>query len=103
MAVVYLIIAALFLILGIVFFCGKGAWLIAGYNTMSPSKKAQYDKKALCKFMGRLMFLFADCLLIIAVSAVFESSLLCWIGIGLVIIITVIGIVYAKTGNRFKL
>ncbi|NLM47504.1 MAG: DUF3784 domain-containing protein [Epulopiscium sp.] len=34
-----LIMAFLFLILSIVLFCGKGQWLIAGFNTMSEQEK----------------------------------------------------------------
>ena len=51
----------LFAILGIVFFCGKGSSLIAGYNTASPEEKAKYDEKALCHTMGGMMFACAAC------------------------------------------
>ncbi|MDD3520173.1 MAG: DUF3784 domain-containing protein [Actinomycetota bacterium] len=44
-----LIMAFLFLILSIVLFCGKGQWLIAGFNTMSEQEKKQYDTKKLCR------------------------------------------------------
>ena len=39
--------AVLFLIMAIVFFFGKGDFLIAGYNTASDEEKAKYDKKKL--------------------------------------------------------
>ena len=35
--------------LGILFALGKGAFLIAGYNTMSEKEKAKYDEKKLMK------------------------------------------------------
>ncbi len=47
-----LAVTALFVGLGVLFSKGKGAFLIAGYNTMSKEKKARYDKNALCRFMG---------------------------------------------------
>ncbi len=53
-----------FIILGLVFIQGKGAFLIAGYNTSSRAEKKKYDENALCRFMGKIMFLFAACLLI---------------------------------------
>lgn len=34
-------------IIGIVLCCGKGAFLIAGYNTASPEERAAYNEKAL--------------------------------------------------------
>ena len=46
------VIAALFVLLGILFSRGKGAFLIAGYNTASAAERARYDEKALCRFMG---------------------------------------------------
>ena len=37
-----IIAALLFLVLGIVFACGKGTFLIAGYNTLPEEKKAKF-------------------------------------------------------------
>jgi hypothetical protein len=45
-------IAALFLVLTIIFLSGKGGFLIAGYNTASKEQKARYDEKKLCRVMG---------------------------------------------------
>jgi hypothetical protein len=49
----------LFIILGVVFSLGKGAFLISGYNMLSKEEKAKYDEKALCKFIGKSMFAIA--------------------------------------------
>lgn len=43
------------IIFGIVLCCGKGADLIAGYNTASPTEKARWDEKALCRGVGVLL------------------------------------------------
>ena len=56
---VALLITVLFIILGVIFSLGKGAFLIAGYNTSNKEEKAKYDEKALCKFMGKSMFTLA--------------------------------------------
>ena len=52
---VELAVIASFVGLGVLFSKGKGAFLIAGYNTASRSEKENYDEKALCRFMGKLM------------------------------------------------
>ena len=52
--ILLLVMALLFLVLGICLFLGKGAWLIAGYNTMPPEEKRRYDKKKLCRAAGSL-------------------------------------------------
>ena len=44
--VVFLAVAAGFIVLGIIFLSGKGADLIAGYNTASPEEKASIDEKS---------------------------------------------------------
>ena len=41
---VFLVITALFVVLGIIFASGKGANLIAGYNTASREEKAQTNE-----------------------------------------------------------
>ncbi|WP_421616750.1 DUF3784 domain-containing protein [Brevibacillus sp. TJ4] len=55
-AIVTFVILIPFLILAIFLSKGKGASLLAGYNTMSDNKKAEYDEVALCKFMGKIMY-----------------------------------------------
>lgn len=59
MAVTCLLIVIFMTVLGIVFLCGKGAMLIAGYNTSSPEERAQMDEKQLCRFMGKFCFAMA--------------------------------------------
>lgn len=67
MAIIFLIILALlFLILAICLFLGHGAWLIAGYNTMSPEEQSQYDKKKVCRATGIVCGVCSILLLILA-------------------------------------
>ena len=58
---VQIVMTLVFLVLGIVFALGKGAFLIAGYNTMSKEEKAGYDEKKLLKNMSLMMFSCAVC------------------------------------------
>ncbi|MBE6961783.1 MAG: DUF3784 domain-containing protein [Ruminococcaceae bacterium] len=44
--------AALLIIPAVSLLSGRGAFLIAGYNTASPEKKAAYDEKKLCRVTG---------------------------------------------------
>lgn len=53
------IVFGLFVLITISLLSGKGAWLIAGYNTMSKEEKESFDKKKLSKFAG-VLFLFID-------------------------------------------
>lgn len=92
----------LFIVLGIVFLCGKGAFLIAGYNPLSSEEEAKVDEAKLTKFMGKLMFALAACWLVVASSEIFRTILLFWIGFGLFSITAIAGAVYANTGDRFR-
>lgn len=96
------IVISLFVVLGIVFFHGKAAFLIAGYNTSSKEEKDRFDEKLLCRFMGKLMFILAGCWVIIALGGILEIALLYVIGIVLFLIAIIGAAVYANTGNRFK-
>lgn len=101
MWIVSAVAAALFVLLGLLFSRGKGAFLIAGYNTASPAEKARYDEKALCRFMGKLMFALAGCQAIMGLGAAWAGMWLYWLGIALFLASAVGGVIYANTGVRF--
>ena len=101
--IIHAIFAGLFVILGIMFLRGKGLDLIAGYNTTSKAEKEKIDKRKLCKYMGKLMFLLAGCFLILMASVVFDKLWLMWLGIVLFVCIAVGGVIYMNTGNRLKI
>ena len=100
--VVFLAVAAVFIVLGIIFLSGKGADLIAGYNTASPEEKAGIDEKKLLKAMAVFMFVLAGCFLISALSDILNFKLLIWIGQALFVVSLIIGVIYMNTRNRFK-
>lgn len=100
--VLHLAVTALFILLGVVFLCGKGAFLIAGHNTLPPEEKAKVDEKKLTRFMGKFMFALAACWSIIACSEIFHTMLFLWLGLALTLIAVIAGCIYANTGNRFQ-
>ena len=93
--------AAVFVLLGVLFSRGKGAFLIAGYNTASAAERARYDEKALCRFMGKLMFALAACQAVMGLGAAWAGMWLYWLGIGLFLASALGGAIYANTGSRF--
>ena len=100
--IIHLVMMTLFIVLGIVFMSGKGAWLIAGYNTSSAYEKSRTDEKALCRFMGKGMFALAACWIPVCLSAVLDKIWLLWAGQGCFLAAVIIIVVYANTGNRFR-
>jgi len=100
--IIHIVMMTLFIVLGSVFMSGKGAWLIAGYNTSSAYEKSRTDEKALCRFMGKSMFVLAACWIPICLSAVIDKMWLLWAGLGLFFIAVMVIVIYANTGNRFK-
>lgn len=97
-----LAVTALFVGLGVLFSKGKGAFLIAGYNTMSKEKKARYDKNALCRFMGKLMFALAACWVPVALGTALGLGWLYGAGIAAYLLVIGGGLIYANTGHRFQ-
>lgn len=102
MLIVFLIIIALCVVLGVVFSRGKGAFLIAGYNTASKAEKAKYDEKALCRFMGKIMFALAGCQGVMALGILVVGMWLYYAGLGLFLAVVFGTVIYANTGNRFQ-
>ena len=100
--IIHIVMMTLFIVLGSVFMSGKGAWLIAGYNTSSAYEKSRTDEKALCRFMGRSMFVLAACWIPVCLSAVIDKMWLLWAGQGCFLATVIIIVVYANTGNRFR-
>lgn len=99
---VYVGVMVLFSLLGVLFLKGKGAFLIAGYNTMSEAEKKTMDEKALCGFMGKVMFFLAAGVALWGIGDLLEQK---WVfDAGLLLFLGAVGftVVYANTGNRFK-
>ncbi|NGP46615.1 DUF3784 domain-containing protein [Bacillaceae bacterium SIJ1] len=102
MGVAILIIAIPFIIFAITLSKGKGASILAGYNTMPDHKKAQYDEVALCKFMGKIMYGISFSILLFALSELLENQVIFMIGLMLFLSLLIFTLVYANTRNRFK-
>ena len=102
MVVISGITAALFVVLGIVLFCGKGSSLIAGYNTASPEEKEQIDEKSLCRAVGSLMFMLAACCCVMALSGIFDNIIFLWIGIVLFAVATIVGVIYMNISPKIN-
>lgn len=93
---------ALFVFLGILFTMGKGSILIAGFNTMPKSEKEKYDTLALCKFMGKMMFLLAFSQVFWLFSNWLAIQAVLYVGHILFFGTIVFILIYANTGGRFK-
>ena len=101
-ALLNLLVSIPLLILAVYLSQGKGAFLIAGYNTMPKEEKAKYDEVALCKLMGKVLYGICFSLVLLSLSEWLEIPALLWMGIALMIGLIVFTLVYSNTGNRFR-
>ena len=92
----------LFFVLSAIFWKGKGAWLISGYNTASAAEKRRTDEKALCRFMAKLALFMGLAWSVVTAGLLLETMALFWVGFVLFLAVTVGGIIYGNTGNRFR-
>ena len=90
------------IIIGIVLCCGKGAFLIAGYNTASAEERAAYDEKALCQAVGILLLAIVGCVELLMLGLVLDTTALKWGGGVLMAVSTVFGLIYINKSQRFK-
>ncbi|MGE5628056.1 MAG: DUF3784 domain-containing protein [Solirubrobacterales bacterium] len=93
----------LFFILGVLFYFGKGTFLLAGYNTMSKEEKAKYDEKALFKFMGKAMFVISFSNFLMWFSNTYNVYYLSVIGFILFFGTITFILIYVNTKNRFRI
>lgn len=84
-----IIAALLFLILGIVFACGKGTFLIAGYNTLPEEKKARYDARKILRDMSRMMFSCVGCMAVGILGSIVDAPWLVVLGVVLTVLVIV--------------
>lgn len=101
-AIVNIVIMIPLLLLAITFSKGKGAFLIAGYNTMSEKEKAKLNEVEICKFMGKIMYGVSFSLLLLAISELLEFQILMIAGIVSCIGLPIFAVIYSNSGNRFK-
>ncbi len=59
--------------MGICLICGKGSWMISGYNTMSKAEKANCDIKKISRAVG--IYLLAIAVLISVMSFVTQYAM----------------------------
>ena len=89
-----LAVTGVLVLLGFLFRAGKGAFLIAGYNTMSPAEKAKYDEKKLCRLMGNFMFVLALLWTLIMISHALENAILHTVALVLFFAVTLAGAIF---------
>ena len=92
--------ALLFLLLGILFSMGKGGFLIAGWNTMSPEERARYDEKAVFRNMSALMFSCAGCVALLLLGNVLDMEALHWAGALLLVPCVIFFVVRVNTAGK---
>lgn len=92
--------ALLFLLLGVLFWMGKGGFLMAGWNTMSPQERARYDEKAVFRNMSALMFSCAGCMCLMLLGEVLKVEALNWFGALLLIPCVIFFIVRVNTAGK---
>jgi hypothetical protein len=89
-------------ILAVFLLRGKGAFLLAGYNTMSEEKRAKYNMPEICRFFGRVLIVFMALFLLSHVAILSGISWLYTVGIVLAIVILLGACIYANKSKRFR-
>ena len=102
MAIITIIITVPIIVLAIFLLNGKGAFLIAGYNTMSKKDKEGYNEKALCRFVGYLLIGVAACILLFPLGDYLKMAWISYTGMALMFTGVLAAAVYANTSKRFR-
>ena len=93
-----IIVAAIFVIMGVVILIGKGDNLIAGYNTASQKERAQYNIKRLRGLIGGLLIVLAPMLFLLLGETIATTGSF----VALTVILCIIVVILANTWAKKK-
>ena len=91
-----IIVAAIFVIMGVVILIGKGDNLIAGYNTASQKERAQYNIKRLRGLIGGLLIVLAPMLFLLLGETIATTGSFVALTVILFIIVVILANTWAK-------
>ncbi len=100
--VIACIVSVPLIIMSVFLLKGRGAFLIAGYNTLPKSEQAKYDSKAMCKFVGKILLPIGILTPLLPVGLMLGFG---WAGIVFAVVVVglvVFALVYLNTKNRFR-
>ena len=95
-------IILLIIVVGIIFYTGKGAVIVEWFNTMPKPDKENRDMHKISVFIGKLFFAAAGCVAIIAVGDVFKLNLLSFCGVILLVADVIFGYFYTHKNKKFN-
>ncbi len=95
-------LAGVFLLITILLLSGRGAFLIAGYNTASKKEKMQYDEKKLCRVMGGGMGIITIFMVVLASFGENPPGWLLAIFPVLIIVVVVVMLILCNTICKVK-
>lgn len=91
-----IIVAAIFVIMGVVILIGKGDNLIAGYNTASKEERAKYHIKRLRGLIGGLLIVLAPMMLLLGKESLAATGSFAALTVILCIIVVILANTWAK-------
>ena len=96
------IITSLIIVIAVFLLNGKGAFLIAGYNTLSKKEKEKYNEKALCKCVGFILIGVAVCIMLFPLGDYLKMAWITYSGMGIMFAGVLGGVIFANTSKRFR-
>lgn len=102
MLIVMIMLSLPLILIGIILLTGRGADMIAGYNTLPKTEKDKYDSVALCKFVGKIVLPIGVLTPLVAVGEMLDMPLLIYGKIAIILGMVIFAVIYVNTGNRFR-
>ena len=100
--IITVLLGLVMLAMTIIMLTGRGAFLIAGYNTMPKSQREKYDTKRMCKFTGKILLPISILTILIGFERFGGAGWFVWVYFGTVFGLVAFAIIYSNTGNRFN-
>ena len=102
MELLFFVTPLIFFLLGYLVKYKRWSFLIAGFNTSSREEKEKYNEEELCIFVGDFLILLGAIAFTGTVGIYFNLKWLSIFSLGMFIIISLLGLIYMNTENRFR-
>lgn len=101
MMILTIVISTLMLLMALLLLSGRGTFLISGYNMLSKEEKSNYNEKALCRAVGKLILIVTICMILMFIGIHLENDRLSIMGTIALLVVIFGGLIYFNTGNRY--
>lgn len=96
------VLGLVIVIMSIIMLTGRGADLIAGYNTLTEEEKNKFNTKALTRFIGGITLPIGLAFPTVALGGIFDLWWVPFLFVAFTLGLVIFAFIFINTGKRFR-